>query len=174
MNNLFVTSDFHFGHANILTFKKADGSPLREFSSVDEMDEILIENYNRKVKPQDKVYILGDVAFRQEPFLRCVSRLNGHKRLILGNHDKLNLSLYSAHFEKIGIWRQLTIDGVPLVLSHVPIHKRSFRPANAYNIHGHTHSNLVGEEGYINVCVEMTNFEPLDLRELVKTLKPRI
>ena len=62
-NNVWVISDTHFGHKNILSFKDKDtGDAIRGkvFSSIDEMDETLIDNWNRVVKPGDKIYHLGD------------------------------------------------------------------------------------------------------------------
>lgn len=81
-HNSFFTSDTHFGHANILTFKRDDGSPLRPFQSIGEHDEILIQNWNALIKPHDKVYHLGDVVInrrnlpiltRPDPRYICVS-----------------------------------------------------------------------------------------------------
>ena len=61
--NRFVISDTHFGHTNSWEkFKLSDGSPLRPFSSTEEMDETMIERWNAKVKQQDTVYHLGDVG----------------------------------------------------------------------------------------------------------------
>ena len=85
--NRFVISDTHFGHTNSWEkFKLEDGSPLRPFTSTEEMDETMIERWNAKVQPQDTVYHLGDVVINKK-YLNLVSRLNGRKILIRGNHD---------------------------------------------------------------------------------------
>jgi calcineurin-like phosphoesterase family protein len=83
---IWIVSDTHFGHANILTFKSPDGSLMRAFASTAEMDDHMIQQWNAVVRPQDHVYHLGDVAMRRDQ-LPTVKALNGHLRLVLGNHD---------------------------------------------------------------------------------------
>ena len=87
--NIFLASDHHMNHANCLTFKKNDGTPLRPYSCVEEMNETLIDNHNSVVRPQDKIYMLGDVAMNKRG-LEMVKRMNGTKILIKGNHDCLD------------------------------------------------------------------------------------
>ena len=80
MPNVFVTSDTHFGHANILTFLKSDGTKLRPWDAVEEMDAALIKNWNDVVKPHDKIYHLGDIAINKKS-LDVLAQLNGDKFL---------------------------------------------------------------------------------------------
>ena len=61
MNNIFFTSDQHFGHKGMVHFTRKDGTKLRPYDSVESMNESLVENYNKVVKPGDIVYFLGDV-----------------------------------------------------------------------------------------------------------------
>jgi len=77
----FVIGDTHWGHAKSLTFLKPDGERLRPFSSVEEMDELMIENWNRVVNSRDTVYHLGDVVIPKTS-LQILDRLNGRKILI--------------------------------------------------------------------------------------------
>ena len=85
---IWFASDHHFGHAALLTFTKDDGSHARPgFSDVDHMNETMIANHNRVVGPTDRVYFLGDVGFSRATLAAVLPRLNGKKRLILGNHD---------------------------------------------------------------------------------------
>src|SRR5580698_5527626 len=86
MSNIFFTSDEHFGHQNIIKFCN------RPFTSLDEMTETLIENHNKLVKKGDSVYHLGDMfwkTFGQENAIKVLSRLNGQKFYIWGNHEEL-------------------------------------------------------------------------------------
>ena len=100
--NRFVASDHHFGHTNSWEkFKLADGSPLRPFTSTEEMDETMIERHNAKVKTGDTVYFLGDVVINKK-YLELVKRMNGRKILVRGNHDIFNDEDYRAvGFEQI-------------------------------------------------------------------------
>ena len=80
---VFFTSDLHLGHRNIIRLCN------RPFSSIDEMDEYLIEKWNKKVTNADTVYILGDLMFRNEkPPEEYLRQLRGKKHLIIGNHDR--------------------------------------------------------------------------------------
>jgi calcineurin-like phosphoesterase family protein len=162
MANLFVISDTHFGHANILNFQREDGSPLRDFSCAEEMDQHIVDKWNSTVRPQDHVYHLGDVAMRKE-HLSTVKRCNGHKRLVRGNHDIFRTKDYLEYFDEI--YASRVLDG--LIFTHIPIHINSLGRFTA-NVHGHTHTMPQGTFGpnYYNVSVEMMNYTPVSLEDL--------
>lgn len=180
MPNTFFASDHHFGHANILKFETYEGKPLRQFSSVEEMDEHMIAQHNSVVKPSDTCWFQGDVVINRR-FLSHVSRLNGRKRLILGNHDIFkNKDYYNAGFEDLHSFKKF--DG--FVCTHIPVHSDSLGRWGI-NVHGHLHSNRVrlprgvdaktGEIKYSDkidpryycVCVEqLDNYTPISLEEL--------
>lgn len=160
MVQIWIISDTHFGHANILKFKREDGSPLRPFSNPDEMDEHMIERWNSVVKPQDHVYHLGDVAMRRE-HIRLIARCNGHKRLVRGNHDIYKTKDYLPYFEEIYGIRVLD----NLIFTHIPIHPESLGRFTA-NIHGHIHANQSPSGAYCNVSVEAIDYTPVALEDL--------
>ena len=164
MGGVFVISDFHFDHANILNFKAKDGSPLRVFKDVNHMNEFMVSSYNEVVRPQDKCYILGDVAIKDSG-IQYLKRLNGHKRLILGNHDYGNVRLYQPYFENIYSSRLLD----RMVFTHIPIHPDSIGKNHA-NVHGHSHVHSQGDLGprYFNVCVEVLWYRPISIEEIHK------
>lgn len=166
MGEIFVISDTHHGHENIIKHGE------RPFSSVEEMDEIMIENWNSVVTDQDKVYHLGDVYMgSQKNADSILSRLRGKKRLILGNHDNGKDSVLQKHFKKIDLWRLFKEHG--LMLTHVPIHQSCLEKRvgdtvakRALNIHGHIHQNPSPEGPYRCVCVEQINYRPISIEEL--------
>lgn len=168
---IFFTSDTHFDHANILTFKRSDGSPLRPFASVEEMNETIIERWNSVVKTSDHIYHLGDVTMARGKATKHIdqimSRLNGHKRICLGNHDQLVSGWYFKWFEKVKACNVL--DGI--IFTHIPIHPESLGRFRAC-VHGHLHANRVlasphhPDPRYINICVEHTDYTPVPLEEL--------
>jgi calcineurin-like phosphoesterase family protein len=177
MSNTFLISDTHFGYANILTFKDAEGNLLRPFSSVEEMDETMVHNWNKVVTPSDKVYHLGDVAMHKK-YLPILARLNGTKVLIKGNHDQDKASVYLQYFKDIRASHQLD----KYILTHIPIHPNSLSRWKA-NIHGHLHSNVVtlpessrcagvfADPRYYCVSVERIGYTPIafeDLKVLIK------
>lgn len=170
MANIWLVSDTHFGHANILKFTTSDGKPVREFSSVEEMNEVMIERWNKVVKPQDKVYHLGDVAMPKKG-IELVGRCNGKKRLVRGNHDDHPMKLYTPYFEEIYATRLLD----NMLLSHIPIHPESLM-GRGVNIHGHVHNNVsplhFGPK-YLNVSVEVIDYTPISLEEAKQIFKIR-
>lgn len=173
--NRFVISDTHFGHTNSWEkFKLADGSPLRPFTSTEEMDEAMIERWNAKVKPHDTVYHLGDVVINRKS-LHLVSRLNGRKILIRGNHDIFRDEDYrEVGFEQIhGV--RVFVD--KFVMSHIPLHPDCVSGRFRVNVHGHLHANRIMQKydlscpaipdpRYLCVCVEQTDFSPLHFDEV--------
>lgn len=150
---IFIISDTHFHHKNILKYAN------RPFASVEEMDEKIVENWNRVVTPQDKVYHLGDVYFDRANNSKhpIISRLNGKKILILGNHDDPKDPVLQKHFQKMGIWRHFK--EFQVILTHVPIVENSFQHS-IINIHGHTHEQGSPPGPYRSACVELINYTP--------------
>lgn len=166
----WLTSDNHFGHNNIYSFTKSDGTKLRPWSNNIDGDAAMVANWNSVVSKEDKVYHLGDFAF-QNRHLSILDHLNGRKVLIRGNHDTLKLSQYSKYFKDVRGCHVLD----KFVLTHIPVHPAS-KGRFIGNIHGHTHSNVVHDQNgapdpwYHNVCVEQTNFTPIlfdDIRKKV-------
>ena len=172
----FFISDTHFGHKNILEFIHHDGSPMREFKSMDEMHDTMIENWNRVVRPCDKVYHLGDVAFNMMD-LKILDKCNGKKILIKGNHDKMKLNTYRKYFTDIRAYKIFPPceAGPGFICSHIPIHPESLSRWK-FNVHGHLHRNLIGkgeDPRYVNVSVEQINYTPVSLEELYELVRSR-
>lgn len=166
----FVISDTHWGHeATCTTFLKADGSPLRPFSNAEEMNEEMVRRWNSVVSPSDTVYHLGDVVINKK-FLPILNRLNGKKKLIMGNHDIFGFKEYAKYFYDIVAYRVFPKERI--ILSHIPLSIDSLERWN-YNIHGHLHDNILEDSRYINVSVERINFTPLNLDELFRELTER-
>jgi calcineurin-like phosphoesterase family protein len=160
---IFVTSDHHFGHENILKFTN-----LRKGPTIEDHNEWLVVQHNSVVLPTDIVYFLGDVGLATK-HLHYLHRMNGQKFLVRGNHDTGLVEEYLKYFSNVyGIIRK-----EHFWLSHAPIHPNSLR--NGYNIHGHTHQNVVTigdtkvpDDRYICVCIEQTNGVPVALADLRK------
>ena len=137
MNRIFVCADLHFGHKNIIAYEN------RPFASVEEMNERLIENWNAVVDPDDIVYVLGDVGFCGNTKLsEWISRLNGHKHLIRGNHD-LGRSLdkwcrlgFESACEEMTI--HYACSNERICMTHMP--PQTIKPGCFY-LYGHVHSS---------------------------------
>lgn len=164
MANLFLISDTHFSHANILSFLREDGSHVRNFSSVEEMDEHMVEKWNSVVRPPDHVYHLGDVVMHKSK-MGILGRLNGRKRLILGNHEEVKMAQYIPYFQKIQSSHQLD----NLLLTHIPVHPLSLPPKLLANVHGHVHNSVPSlhfGSRYFNISAEVLDYTPISLEEL--------
>lgn len=139
--------------------------PARPFTSTNEMDNLMIDRWNEVVKPSDHVYHLGDVAINKG-FLQLCRGLNGHKRLIWGNHDIFHWDQYAeVGFEKCMGSRVLD----RILFTHIPVHPLSLGSFKA-NVHGHTHTtnypNVEGKGPYVNISVEQTDYRPLSFDEV--------
>ena len=170
----FLISDTHFGHAGVCRFTRDDGSKLRPWDDVDEMDQALIDNWNDVVSPTDKVYHLGDVAIPRRG-LKCLEKLNGRKVLIKGNHDCYKLSDYTKYFYDIRGCHYM--DG--FILTHIPVHPCDLTMRYKANIHGHLHYRKIqNEQGddprYFCACVEHINYRPSDWEEVRAELKSSV
>lgn len=169
MKDIWFISDTHWQHESILKFTDKNGDLIRPgFSNVSEMNEVLIENWNSCVKPGDKVWHFGDVFFGNFETYRdnIHSKLNGQKRLLLGNHDD-DGRLFKL-FQKVHVIRRF--DEFDFVASHIPMHKFSCynhrKQKTLVNVHGHTHDNDVEDVGYINISCEKTNYKPIHIDEV--------
>lgn len=159
--NIWVISDTHFGHENIIKYCK------RPFSSVWQMNETMIQNWNAVINPEDIVYHLGDVGMSLpgSELHDILKRLKGRKRLILGNHDDGKSAVIQNNFQKIVVWRMFREFGV--LLSHVPVHEGTLNPEKCpVNVHGHIHNNVINDKRYVNVSVEQTGYMPVNLESL--------
>lgn len=181
MSEIFFISDTHFNHANILTFTNYDGTPVRpNFKDVQDMNEQMIQNWNSVVKPQDKVYHLGDVAFgNRDGFHKIMPRLMGKKRLIMGNHDKFDVKDYAQYFDKVMSWRQFKDMPKKFIACHYPLHQSALfsDKGTVWCLHGHVHGNnvkrgdsQVDDPMYVNICVEKTNYTPIHINEVMRKM----
>jgi calcineurin-like phosphoesterase family protein len=171
MPTTFVVSDTHFGHLGVCQFLNDDGTKLRPWDTAEQMDAAMIELWNSVVKPDDKVYHLGDVVINRKA-LPTLSKLNGRKVLIKGNHDTLPLSQYAKYFRDVRAYHKLDNE----ILSHIPVHPvslwRAKRNAFWLNIHAHLHaeevllSEGVSDLRYFSCCVERIGYTPISIDEI--------
>jgi calcineurin-like phosphoesterase family protein len=184
MPAVFLTSDTHFGHAGVCRFTEADGvTKIRPWTDPDEMDEEMIKRWNATVRPNDKVYHLGDVVINRKS-LATLARLNGDKVLIRGNHDIFRDDEYRLYFRELRAYHVMN----GMILSHIPLHEASLGRFGV-NIHGHLHTNRVkkargidaktgatlysteNDVRYHCVCVEQTDFTPILFENVIKRIE---
>lgn len=161
----FLTSDLHFDHANIIKYCK------RPFKDVDHMNWELVRRWNERVKEEDIIFHIGDFGF--DKGYKWYPKLNGQKYMIQGNHDKNNRVKAIVHSMKVSYAGEL------YNLVHNPSH---FNPAYRINFVGHVHDKwkykihldpllLKVENYFINVGVDVWNFYPVEIQEVLAGLQ---
>ena len=174
---IYFIADTHFGDPKIISYCH------RPFSSLEDMTNKLINNWNNKVKEDDVVIVLGDLSLYDLNTTKdIVSRLNGCKILVTGNHDKYSREEYIQCgfldvFKDDFIIENKDDDILPSVLelSHKPQDTEHF---DIFNIHGHIHDEplekqypKLNKENHFCVSVEMTNYEPISIEEIRNKIK---
>ena len=157
----YFYADPHFFHKNIIKYEH------RPFNNVDHMNRVMLNRYNKIVCNQDVCLFLGDFAWgNKETITNLVSRMNGYKMLIMGNHDrhKSKKFWHDVCFQDVIkgsiIWDQYYI------FSLEPVYMSPDMPY--VNVHGHLHSQRREDPRYFNACVELNNYEPICFSHLQK------
>lgn len=168
---VYFISDTHFWHNPIVQYCN------RPFSSIQDMNEKLIENWNNTVKDEDIVYFLGDFCLGNNNQAREIcNRLKGYKIIVLGNHDDggiehwLNIGFQEAYKEPIKFrFVNEKSEMKEILLSHVP----QIIGSNQVNIHGHIHDakieneyNGMNPKNHINISVENIGYTPISFDKI--------
>ena len=169
-SRVFLTSDLHLGHSNIIKYCS------RPYSDVSEMNEDLIKKWNEVVTDSGRVFFLGDFGLgSKEEVIRWGQRLNGRKVMIYGNHDRYRPGVYyEAGFEHVSKW-PIVIQNKYL-LSHAPMTDQTIvNIGSLINIYGHIHDKVEQGEtitcSSACVCVERWDYRPVELSVLEKKMK---
>jgi len=159
-NKIFYIADLHFGHKNIIRYDN------RPFSTVEEMDQALIENWNARVSNNDEVYVLGDIGWYDDNKLAEIfSGLNGIKTLIRGNHDRgATPILYRAHcFDAYKDYLEIEDNGTRVIMSHYPIPFWNGQFRNSVHLYGHVHNSH--QWNYMeNIRRELSELQDIPMR----------
>lgn len=166
----FFIADTHFGHENVIRLCN------RPFADVHEMNECLIDNWNKRVHANDTVFILGDMFFRCDNVTEILSRLKGKKKLILGNHDTwIKRVDCMCYLDSIDTMLETSDGQRALTLCHYPM--LSWKHAmRSYMVHGHIHNDrradywplLQSRERVLNAGVDVNGFMPVTFDEMLQ------
>lgn len=186
-SGIFFTSDTHFGHSKIIDYCK------RPFSSIEEHDKALIQNWNNTVGQDDTVFHLGDFAYGNSQFIaNIIKQLNGNIILIKGNHDlkNINPTLYNI-FSDVVYQARILIDKQTVYLNHFPFLCFDHGDINLYKdnysiqLFGHVHSgpltsskdvsrlNILFPTQY-DVGVDNNNYTPISWADIKNKIKQQI
>lgn len=153
-NKVFIWSDTHFGHRNVIRFCD------RPYADVEEMNQTLIDNHNNVVSPDDICIWGGDIGFMGDSECNnIIKKCNGYKILIIGNHDFKKKKLRNLHaFDEIHLTYTLSYNGIDMVISHYPMGNL---PKDVINIHGHVHNKVLDSCQHVNVCADYIDYRPM-------------
>lgn len=160
MENVFFTSDLHLGHEAIIKFQP------RPFNSVEEMDEILIQNWNSRISKSDRVYMLGDFSWISPR--HYLHRMNGNIHWINGNHDKAsrNWLLDYKNIKSVQDIKTITVHGVSICLCHYAMRVWNKSCHNQWHLYGHSHGGVAGAGKSFDVGVDCHDYMPIEFAEV--------
>lgn len=191
---IWFTSDNHFWHKNVIRLCN------RPFAHLHEMHEYMIQEWNKRVKDNDKIYVLGDFSFANKTMTKpIIDRLKGHKILILGNHDRHAAKMVDMGFQEVHENIYIDIGHKQRVyLSHFPyhpmmiyrnngknveieypfekidkryMHKRIVDTGEDWLLHGHVHCAWEQNGRQINVGVDVNGFAPVSHEKILQMIK---
>lgn len=161
MRQIWVIADTHFNHESIIDFER------KQFTSVEEHNQTIIDNYNKVVGDEDIVYFLGDIGFtgykyNLKDLAKLISKMKGHKILIMGNHDKFLVGEAKGvlGFEEVHVGPYYYSDHI--ILSHEPVREALDNPY-VVNVHGHLHNANLNLPNFFNVNVAQRNYFPTNM-----------
>jgi calcineurin-like phosphoesterase family protein len=161
---IFFTADQHYGHAGALRFRP-------QFETLGQMDDALIQAHNRRVSPQDTVYMLGDISFHgREETIAVLSRLNGSKVWVTGNHDEkmLKHSAVRERFTHVAPMLDMKFGDQRVTMCHYPMLTWNKSHYGAWMLHGHSHGNCryPFPAKILDVGVDTNNGAPYSFNEI--------
>lgn len=180
---IWFSSDEHFYHRNVIGLCK------RPFANLEEMHVHMIQEWNKRVKPTEKAYIIGDFSFGNKTQTKAIlDQLLGYKILIKGNHDKQAADMLECGFQEVHENIYIDLGDHRVYLSHFPYHPMKFYNKNEFGvvmdeemldhdrrylhkrivddgknwlIHGHVHGAWKTQGRQINVGVDVWDFKPV-------------
>lgn len=184
-DKIFFTSDTHFGHKWLIDFNN------RPFENEKDMDEILIQNWNKTVPKDGLIFVLGDIGITDDSYIREIfDQLNGKKILIRGNHDEIYseetlASIFYEIYDMLEIQINDTEDSKPqnIVLCHFPMFDWNNIYKGAWQLFGHIHTRNLTEFETLkkrlfpmqyDVGVDGNNFRPISYYEVKSIIKKQM
>jgi calcineurin-like phosphoesterase family protein len=158
MSRVFFISDLHFGHKNLENLRGR---------SVEETDNLIINNWNNIITKRDVVYVLGDITMEKYSLLSFyLNQLKGDIRVIGGNHDNIQCC---KELQRLNIPVMGCLEYKGFICTHIPIHPHELKGFYRGNIHGHIHDISVDlGPDYINVTCEHINYIPITLEKIIE------
>jgi calcineurin-like phosphoesterase family protein len=163
----FFTSDTHFGDVRRLRVDR------RPFGSVDEMDRAMVERWNEAVGPDDDVWHLGDFAGGGSGrTAELLAALHGRKHLVIGNNDPAGTT-EQAGWASVRHYAEMEVDGTRVVVCHYAFRTWNGMGRGVLDLHGHSHGRLKPVPRQFDVGVDVYDFRPVQLAEVIARRRRR-
>ena len=187
--DVFITSDCHFSHKNLVrgvtNWRTKNGeiptNSTRDFNTIEEMNQRLVDNINNVVGQDDTLIMLGDVAFGGFDniglFLDRLICKNIH--LVIGNHDhhiENNRGNIQDRFLSVQHYLEANICDVNFILCHYPLQSWNGLNKGVIHLHGHTHLSVRHKWGNgkrLDVGMDGNNMHPYKITEIVHMMDRR-
>jgi calcineurin-like phosphoesterase family protein len=163
MHKIWLTADTHFGHFNIIKYCN------RPFTTIEEHDQSLVENWNLLVKSKDTVYHLGDLGM-SDTVLRILPKLKGNIHLIKGNHDQSKVWT-DKRFRFVKDTHMIKYQGISFWMAHYAHRTWPKMARGCIHTYGHSHGNLPGYLRSLDVGVDLWDYAPVDLDTIIDMMK---
>lgn len=163
---IWFTGDTHFGHSNIIKYCN------RQFNNVEEMDNTIIDNWNKLISQNDTVYHLGDFCFPKYNSIEYYyNKLNGNKVLIYGNHDEKYLNELKKYFKLVTNMYEFKYNHINFTLCHYGMRVWNKSHYGSMMLYGHSHGTLEEIINSFDVGVDNNNFKPISINYVLSKRK---
>ena len=168
MQTTYFTADLHLGHQGIIDHC------YRPFTSVEEMDNTIIDNINHVVKPKDALWVLGDFS------LRSFSHVQAYRdrikcstvHLVRGNHDGLTVTQYKTLFTSVSELKEIKVEQQRITLCHYAMRRWNKSHLGSWHLYGHSHGCLNGNGTLsFDVGVDARCYSPLSFEEVAHLMR---
>lgn len=171
MSNIYISSDLHFSHQNILKYC----SDSRKYCDIHEMNDSIIDTWNKTVSKNDSIYLLGDMSFgKPKATVELLNRLNGKNfYLVVGNHDAklLRDPEFCEFFTWIKVYNEEKIIGENFVMMHYPIASWHRKNYGSIMLHGHCHGSPTNVSGRIKDVGWDTRQDLYNIEEIIEEMR---
>ena len=191
----FVISDLHINHYNsilhdrreqwIIPNPKFDETKPWHFkhnnheaTDLERHDNDICDYWNETVNKNDEVIVIGDFIWKKHAHF--ISRLNGTKYLVRGNHDKMPHEVYRLFKQIEGSHYRYNwftkIYGQQVMFSHTPYRTWFSSHHGSWNLHGHCHGRLyeIPHSLQIDCSLCLWNYRPIHWSVIQKVMSEKI
>lgn len=183
---IYFTSDLHYSHKNICRILSSWSNldNCRDFSTVEQMNQVIVDGINNKVNQDDILYCLGDWSLGNDNNINTlrIQIVCKDIRYILGNHDKSirkNKNNIQSIFTSVQSYLEIAIDKQKLILFHYPIAEWNDKGHGSIMLHGHSHSRYQSKEKILDVGIDnayklLGKYEPFSYENILEIINDKV